>query len=91
MKRDAVGWFAAGLLLACLMGAMQQTGRAGRFQIVCVQDYPVKLGAGAGAPRDVQPFTLRLDTETGETRVLNIVWGGESHWGRPVAVKDLPR
>jgi hypothetical protein len=86
MKRDAIGWLVAGGLLACLV-VVVQSGRPGRFQIVSVQDYPETVG-GRG---DVQPWTLRLDTVTGETRILFLIHGKPSdptHWGVPVPLSE---
>lgn len=65
MKREAAGWFVAGVMLVCIMGAMQQGERSevGRYQLV---EGHFQIRAADGATVD-GVTVWRIDTSTGET------------------------
>ena len=64
MKRESLGWFVAGALavLICTLGAMQQQGGVGRFQLLA-GTYQINF---KNTFVDV-PGVWRIDTVTGET------------------------
>lgn len=90
MKSSYAGWVVAGLLLVliCTVGAMQQQGQVGRYQLVQGR-YWVSGGENPG----MSPEQLLLfDTATGDTRAFYVSFTGESSvmgWG-PVFGKAVP-
>ena len=64
MKRESLGWFVAGavIVLTCTLGAMQQQGGVGRFQL-----FEGRHLALADNTSIVFETVWRIDTETGET------------------------
>lgn len=67
MKRESLGWFVAGavIVLTCTLGAMQQQGGVGRFQIVEGTFQMTSAKEGGIGLLDV-PTVWRIDTVTGE-------------------------
>jgi hypothetical protein len=63
MKRESLGWFVAGavIVLTCTLGAMQQQGSVGRFQLV---DGTYEIIGEKG--KVACPTVWRIDTVTGE-------------------------
>lgn len=74
MTRESLGWFVAGAVavLTCTLGAMQQQGTVGRFQLVEGR-YQV-----IGKTAVVDAVTVwRIDTVTGETVSYSAVTSGD--------------
>lgn len=65
MKRESLGWFVAGgiAVLACTLGAMQQQGSVGRFQLLS-GEYTVHFPDKGNTP---VAAVWRIDTITGDT------------------------
>lgn len=79
MKREDAGWLVAAMAvgLVLTMGAVQQAGKTGRFQVVTGVVPTGPLGKGS--------LSMLLDTDTGETRVL--AYGDDGlRWTLPTAV-----
>jgi hypothetical protein len=74
MKRESLGWFVAGamIVLTCTLGAMQQQGSVGRFQLV-EGKYQI-----VGKEKIVDGVSVwRIDTVTGETVYYHSVIVGD--------------
>jgi hypothetical protein len=87
MKRESLGWFVAGALavLVCTLGAMQQQGSVGRFQLV-EGKYQI-----VGKERVVDTVAVwRIDTVTGETVCYGSVIDGDHPRAGWVDVTDFP-
>ena len=71
MKRESLGWFVAGamIVLTCSLGAMQQQGSVGRFQLF-EGTYQI---VGEAELVDT-PAVWRIDTVTGETAQMLATW-----------------
>lgn len=67
MKSSYAGWVVAGLLLVliCTVGAMQQQGQVGRYQLVHGRYQFIDGVKGTNVTTDA---VFRIDTVTGETR-----------------------
>jgi len=87
MKRESLGWFVAGavIVLACTLGAMQQQGSVGRFQLV-EGKYQV---VGKNTVVDCVAV-WRIDTVTGEAVKHQVVNAGDHPGAGWVAVTDFP-
>lgn len=74
MTRDSLGWFVAVavILLTCTLGAMQQQGAVGRYQLV-EGKYQI---VGRNAVVDAVAV-WRIDTVTGETVCYSCVTAGD--------------
>lgn len=75
MTRESFGWLVAGVsvVIVASMGAVQQSGRVGRFQIVHVTNPVSTLFEDGTLETKEKNLTLMLDTETGETRLLTML------------------
>ena len=65
MKRESLGWFVAGavIVLTCTLGAMQQQGSVGRFQL-----FKGECTFHDGDKGNTEVATVwRIDTVTGDT------------------------
>ena len=88
MSRESLGWFVAGALavLVCTLGAMQQQGGVGRFQLV-EGKYQI---VGETSVIDAVS-TWRIDTVTGEVSEYRSVTAGKRPgvgWVRVPEFKD---
>ena len=87
MKRGSLGWFVAGALavLVCTLGAMQQQGSVGRFQLV-EGKYQI-----FGKNNVVDAVAVwRIDTVTGEAVVYQVLNAGDHPGVGWVKVTDFP-
>ena len=87
MKRESLGWFVAGamIVLTCTLGAMQQQGGVGRFQLI----------EGRSQVRTkvaiVDAVTVwRIDTVTGEADMFQFASGGDDAGIGWLKVPDFP-
>ena len=83
MNRESAGWLVAGVAVGLMltMGAMQQAGRPGRFQVV-TGVVPVGSKGEQGA---ATPCSMLLDTDTGTARIFTFD-ETRVRWGSPVEV-----
>lgn len=88
MKRDSLGWIVAGVVtvLTCTLGAMQQQGEVGRYQLFEGRHQHV----GEKATVDVVSV-WRIDTVTGNVDMYRSASGGMAPGNGWVQVSDFPR
>ena len=88
MKRESLGWFVAGAVtvLACTLGAMQQQGAVGRWQLI-EGKYTI---IGKNAVTEVVTV-WRIDTVTGKADTYSSVQAGDNPGVGWMPVTDLPR
>lgn len=78
MNREYMGWVVAAVVIAvvCTMGAVQQQGEVGRYQVVFGEH---TLVASAEVSADYR-HAVRVDTATGQTSLLVMFKGDGYRW-----------